>query len=47
LTSMQIDMSEVGKRAMYMLIDLINRDLVEKSYKFDAHLVVRNSTSEK
>src|SRR5574344_793113 len=44
LTSMQIDMSEVGKRAMYMLIDLINRDLVEKSYKFDAHLVERNST---
>jgi LacI family transcriptional regulator len=47
LTSMQIDMSEVGKRAMYMLIDLINNDLVEKSYKFDAHLVPRNSTVEK
>jgi LacI family transcriptional regulator len=45
LTSMQIDMSEVGKRSMYMLIDLINRDLVEKSYKFDAHLVIRNSTN--
>ncbi len=44
LTSMQIDMSEVGKRAMYMLIDLINDNLVEKSYKFDAHLVPRAST---
>jgi LacI family transcriptional regulator len=44
ITSMQLDMSEVGKRSMYMLIDLINRDLVEKSYKFDAHLVERNST---
>lgn len=44
LTSMQLDMSEVGKRSMYMLIDLINRDLIEKSYKFDAHLVERNST---
>lgn len=47
LTSMQIDMSEVGKRSMYMLIDLINNNLVEKSYKFDAHLVPRNSTLEK
>lgn len=47
LSSMQIDMSEVGKRSMYMLIDLINRDLIEKSYKFDAHLVARNSTQAK
>jgi LacI family transcriptional regulator len=44
LTSMHIDMQEVGKRAMYMLIDLINNDLVEKSYRFDAKLVERNST---
>jgi DNA-binding LacI/PurR family transcriptional regulator len=41
---MQIDMQEVGKRAMYMLIDLINNDLVEKSYRFDAKLIERNST---
>src|SRR5574344_1828818 len=44
LTSMHIDMQEVGKRAMYMLIDLINNDLVEKSYRFDAKLIERNST---
>lgn len=44
LTSLQIDMNEVGKRAMYMLIDLIHRELLEKSYKFDAHLISRNST---
>jgi LacI family transcriptional regulator len=44
LTSMQIDMAEVGKRAMYMLIDLLNHDLIEKTAKFDAHIVIRNST---
>jgi LacI family transcriptional regulator len=47
LTSMQIDMSEVGKRSMYMLIDLINDNLVEKNYRFDAHLVPRASTVNK
>lgn len=46
MTSIQIDMSEVGKRSMYMLIDLINRDLVEKSYKFDGHLITKSSTAE-
>jgi DNA-binding LacI/PurR family transcriptional regulator len=44
LTSLQIDMQEVGKRAMFMLIDLINGNLIEKSYRFEAHLVARNST---
>lgn len=44
LTSLQIDMAEVGKRSMYMLIDLLNHDLIEKTAKFDAHVVVRNST---
>jgi LacI family transcriptional regulator len=44
LTSVQIDMSEVGKRSMYMLIDLINRELNEKSYCFDGKLITRNST---
>ena len=44
LTSLDLDWQEVGKRSMYMLIDLINRNLEEKSYKFDAQLVLRNST---
>jgi len=44
LTSMQVDMSEVGRRSMYMLIDLIKGELTEKSYKFDSHLVQKNST---
>ncbi|MCI2111483.1 MAG: LacI family transcriptional regulator [Bacilli bacterium] len=44
LTAMHIDMQEVGKRAMYMLIDLIHNDLIEKSYRFDAKLIERNST---
>lgn len=44
LTSMIIDMQEVGRRSMYMLIDLINKNLVEKSYTFDAKLVQKSST---
>lgn len=44
LTSMIIDMQEVGRRSMYMLIDLINKNLVEKSYTFDAKLVEKSST---
>ncbi len=44
LTSMDIDMAEVGKRSMYMLIDLINGNLTEKTYKFEARLILRNST---
>lgn len=44
LTSLDIDMAEVGKRSMYMLIDLINGNLTEKVYKFEARLTLRNST---
>lgn len=44
LTSMIIDMQEVGRRSMYMLIDLINKNLVEKSYTFDAKLIEKSST---
>lgn len=44
LSSFIIDMAEVGKRAMYMLIDLIHRELNDKSCRFDAHLEKRNST---
>ena len=47
LTSMHVDMSEVGKRAMYMLIELMNYELVDKVSHFDAELVVRNSTLHK
>lgn len=47
LTSMQIDMAEVGRRAMYMLIDLIGGDLSDKSYRFDATLITRESTLDK
>lgn len=44
LTSLDIDMTEVGKRSMYMLIDLINGNLNEKNYRFEARLTLRNST---
>ena len=44
ITAMHIDMAEVGKRSMYMLIDLLNEDLVEKTYKFEASLTERSST---
>ena len=44
LTSLEIDMAEVGRRAMYMLIDLIDGSLFEKSYRFDARLQLRAST---
>ena len=44
ITSMSIDMAEVGKRAMYMLIDLMNHELRDKVNHFDAQLVTRNST---
>ncbi len=44
LTAMHIDMAEVGKRAMYMLSDLLQQNLVDKSSKFDAHLVLGGST---
>ena len=44
LTTFSIDMNEVGKRAMYMLTDLLNHSLVEKTAKFDAELVRGGST---
>ena len=47
LTSMHVDMLEVGKRAMYMLIELMNYELVDKVSHFDAELVTRNSTLHK
>ena len=44
LTTMHIDMQEVGRRAMYMLTDLLNQELVEKTTKFEATLEKGQST---
>lgn len=44
LTTMQINMQEVGKRAMYMLTDLLNQELVEKTCRIEAKLVHGQST---
>ena len=44
ISSMQIDMQEVGKRAVFMLIDLINDCLYDKEYKFESIYIKRNST---
>ena len=44
LTAMHIDMHEVGKRAMYMLTDLLNQDLVNKTARIEAELVKGQST---
>ncbi|MBO5529084.1 MAG: LacI family DNA-binding transcriptional regulator [Bacilli bacterium] len=44
LTAMHIDMQEVGKRAMYMLTDLLNQELVNKTAKIEANLVLGQST---
>lgn len=46
LSSMNIDMQEVGKRAMYMLIDLSNNELERKTYKFESTYTKRESTKE-
>lgn len=46
LSGMSIDMQEVGKRAMYMLIDLTNDQLTTKSYNFEAKYAKRGSTKE-
>ena len=43
---MYIDMQEVGKRAMYMLIDLSNDELEQKTYKFESTYIKRQSTKE-
>ena len=44
LSAMHIDMAEVGKRAMYMLTDLMSQNLVDKTAKFDAHYIEGQST---
>ena len=44
LSAFHIDMAEVGKRAMYMLTDLLNQNLVDKTYRFEANFVKGAST---
>ena len=44
LSAFHIDFQEVGKRAMYMLIDLMNRELVEKNTFFDAKFMAGETT---
>ncbi len=44
LSAIGIDMIEVGKRAMYMLTDLLNGNLFEKSYTFEGVYHHRDST---
>lgn len=44
LTAMHIDMQEAGKRAMYMLTDLLNQELVEKTSRLEPRLVLGQST---
>ena len=44
ISNMYIDNNEVGKRAMYMLIDLINGELINKQYKFESVYNKKSST---
>lgn len=44
LSTMHIDMAEVGKRAMYMLTDLMGQNLVDKTAKFEARYIEGQST---
>ena len=44
LSTMHIDMAEVGKRAMYMLAELLSKELIDKSAHFNATFVKGGST---
>lgn len=44
VTSSDIDLQDVGRRAMYMLIDLAKQELNEKTYNLECKFVRRNST---
>ena len=46
LSSMNIDMQDVGRRAMYMLIDLNKGELTTKTYRVESQYKKRNSTKE-
>jgi len=44
ISSMHIDLTEVGKKAMSMLDKLIKHELNDKSYKFESEFIKREST---
>ena len=44
ISNLHINFQEVGKRATYMLIDLINGTLTEKQYKFESEYIKKDST---
>ena len=46
ISSFAINMHEVGKRAMYMLIYLSNHALERKTYRFESTYIKRESTKE-
>ena len=46
LSSMNIDMQDVGRRAMYMLIDLAKGELQTKTYRIESQYKKRGSTKE-
>lgn len=44
ISNFYIDMIEVGKTSMYMLMDLINDRLEEKNFKFNAKYIKNESS---
>ena len=46
LSSMNIDMQDIGRRAMYMLIDLNKGELQNKTYRVESQYKKRGSTKE-
>ena len=46
LSSMHINMKDVGERSMYMLIELMNHELKQRTYKFESSYTKRDSTKE-
>lgn len=46
LSSMNIDMQDIGRRAMYMLIDLNKGELKNKTYRVESQYKKRGSTKE-
>ncbi len=44
ISSIHVDMQEVGRRAVDMLVDLINNNLNDKVYKFESTYIKREST---
>jgi len=46
ITSMNINMQDVGRRAMYMLIDLSKHQLEKKTYRIESEYKKRQSTKE-